>query len=244
MNRSYLQRAIMLVLGLGMGCTGGGSTNNTADTVTQTVGVMGAEITVSAAGNPTIAGTTLLIPAGALAQDTPITVTVGSEIAQSTSSESGAGPSVRFSPDGLVFAKPATLTLPFAAAKQPSGSSLAVDYSSVNGRGQYAGSALTIDRNAGTVSVDIAHFTDYEVVATTGDTTVCNKACIQGYHCANGNCVPDVTDGGTGHDGGPTDGGLRDGSSGLHDGSTSAHDGSSAPHDASGPHDGGAGDLP
>src|SRR5581483_5764129 len=104
---------------LGAGCWsigGGGQPAPGGGAITQTVGPMGAAITISAQGDPALAGTTLVIPAGALAQPTTISVSRGDE--QASLGEIALGPSVRFAPDGLRFAKPATLILPWHPQSQ------------------------------------------------------------------------------------------------------------------------------
>jgi hypothetical protein len=189
-------RTALLPLAIGVGC-GGGGTGIPANGITQTVGSAGAAITITAAGDPDIAGTTLIIPANALAADTVITVSKGSD--EAAAGEASLGPSVRFTPDGLVFKVPATLTLPWKPAMQPQGSALAVAVMSAGMRSELVGAAITVDAKGGSVTTDIAHFTDYQVVAAPGKSGCKADAdCAGGQVCVANQCQAKSTDGGTG----------------------------------------------
>src|SRR4051812_8527242 len=69
----------------------------------------GATIEVSAADNPTLAGTKLEIPAGALASDTTITVALAAT--SLVASEDSAGPVTVWGPNGLKFSTPVRMTV-------------------------------------------------------------------------------------------------------------------------------------
>jgi Ca2+-binding RTX toxin-like protein len=66
-----------------------------------------------------IAGTTLIVPAGALAMDTEIVVQTASTLA--TATVLGVGPAVDFGPNGTTFSSPATVTIPFTPSSIPVG---------------------------------------------------------------------------------------------------------------------------
>lgn len=228
----------LVALALGVGCSSGGSGFPAAAGITQTVGASGAAITITAAGNPDIAGTTLVIPPNALAADTVITISKG-PADETISGETAVGPSVRFAPDGLVFKVPATLILPYRSASVPAANGLAVAVISGGARSELSGAALTVDKAAGTVSCDIAHFTDYQVVAAPGNVQhqdggsgcKADQDCPGGSICVAGTCHLKAVDGG-GTDGSHGDGGISDG--GGH--------GDGGPRDG-GPYDGGITDL-
>jgi len=159
-----------------------------------------------------------LIPPNALSSTVTITIDRGADLAQAGQTSLGA--SARFTPDGLAFATPATLTLPFRPADQPNGTALAVVAESVEGRTILDGAQLTVDKEAGTVAVDVAHFTDYQVIAA-----------------SPGN----LPDGGNGGDGGSNngDGGGNNGDGGIDGGKDGGPDGGIDGGIDGGPIDGG-----
>jgi hypothetical protein len=211
--------AVACLVAAGMGCTtggGGGLGGPGGSGISQIVGPSGAEISISAAGDPTLAGTTLLIPAGALPAATLITVAVGAN--QAAIGETPLGPSVRFTPDGLQFAKPATLTLPYVPAEQPARTAIAVAVTTAGRKSESSGGMITVDATAGTVALDIMHFTDYQVLATPAGAGV--DGGVDGGHDGgvdggprDGGVDGGLRDGGV-IDGGPHDGGLFDGGGG------------------------------
>jgi len=82
------------------GCTFGGDARH-ADAVTTVIGSAGGKIAMAG-------GASLDIPAGALANDTAITIAQSS----ATSPAGALSPVYEFGPDGTTFSKPATVTLP------------------------------------------------------------------------------------------------------------------------------------
>jgi hypothetical protein len=145
------------------GCSNGGGAPHTCLPITQLVGAAGADLSISAACDAKLAGTSLLIPAGALTTTVSIGITRGEDL--SMNGLTSVGPSVRFTPDGLAFAMDATLTLPYQRSEQPMGTELAIAASSVQGRSILDGKSITVDPMSDTVTTPIAHFTDYQVVA-------------------------------------------------------------------------------
>jgi hypothetical protein len=170
--------------------------------VSQTVGALGGTVEVTPAANPQLSGTKISIPAGALARDATITVSVGDDLA--VAGEIAVGPSVRLLPDGLPFYKPAALTLPYSPSSVPPGASLAVDFRSATIRGQVFGAALAVDSASGTVTLNIVHFTDYQVVAT----AIPDGGTLDGGSSGDGGTPIDGGPGG--NDAGPPDGGATD----------------------------------
>jgi hypothetical protein len=87
----------------------------------QVVGPAGGTITVTAADDPALAGTSITVPAGALTQSILITIAPSTQaVAQSDSDP--AGPVVDFEPSGQKFAVAATITIPVTP---PAGATLA-----------------------------------------------------------------------------------------------------------------------
>ena len=163
MRPARLSAQLLFVAAVLWSCTGSGGLGIPSPSpISQVVGPAGAAIEVTAQGDPVLAGTTLLIPRGALERDTVITVSHGAE--QAGPDETALGPSVRFSPDGLAFAKPATLGLPFRPASLPDGSEVVVALTSASQKTEVDGAALTVDPRAATVATDIVHFTDYQAL--------------------------------------------------------------------------------
>jgi hypothetical protein len=133
----------------------------------------GGTITVSASDSPTLAGMTVVIPPGALAADTRITVGYGGGTAAEWStmpsptaslvppSVQAAGPVVYLGPDGTAFGIPATVTLPFALPAGGPQNQLAV-YAR-----ESAGQTYTVQNNAltmsgGFVTFNVNGFTQFQ----------------------------------------------------------------------------------
>ncbi len=73
----------------------------------------GGTITVGQADDPVLAGTSIVIPAGALPADTTVTIAEGATRVAPAGAQT-AGPVATFGPDGTKFSTPATITLPYA----------------------------------------------------------------------------------------------------------------------------------
>jgi hypothetical protein len=112
---------------------------------------------ISAADGGTVTapdGTSLVIPAGALAADADITLGVGA-------AGNGAKSSVyTFGPDGLQFTKPATLSIKTAGLTPPAGQALALAVLDGTTWTPLAGSTVAGDA----VSAPILHFSQYALV--------------------------------------------------------------------------------
>jgi uncharacterized delta-60 repeat protein len=99
------------------GCGGGGSINPPS---ALKIGPAGGTVTESS-------GAKVVIPAGALTQDTPIAVTQTSAGApQLPAGVTAFGPIYAFTPHGTSFAVPVTITVPFDPASVPKGTTLAL----------------------------------------------------------------------------------------------------------------------
>jgi hypothetical protein len=99
---------------------------------------------------------TLTIPAGALATDTEITLKVVPKYAEALVAVG------RFGPDGLVFAKPATLAIKAASTLVPAGHTLVIGLDEDGTFTPVQGSTSQYD----VVSAPIEHFSSYSVMAT------------------------------------------------------------------------------
>jgi len=110
---------------------------------------------IGSAGGTVVSGdgqATLTVPAGALTTETTITMTpIRNE------SPAGAVGAWRFEPDGLVFAKPATLRLSGLSAGEQSRLALATQ--AADGHWQSAGEAETVGSD--TLAVPVPHFSDW-----------------------------------------------------------------------------------
>lgn len=173
-NTKIMQGSILLVgilVTLLTGCGGGGgSTPPPVRTLTvptpTAVGVasgVAASATIGDAGGSVVSADgkmTVNIPAGALANDTLITIQPITNKAHG-----GMGLAYRLTPDGQTFTQP--VELKFAYSDQDLGGSdpeiLGAAYQTAEGFWQWFGTP-TIDKDAKTVSVDTTHFTDETVV--------------------------------------------------------------------------------
>src|SRR5439155_25860808 len=133
-------RFLVLVLAAGAGCSNGG--HALCLPLSQVVGKAGAEIMITKGCDQSLAGTTLLVPPDALATNVTVTVAHGMDLA--TMGTVSVGPSVRFTPDGLAFAQPATLTLPWRPADQPGRTVLALAMESGQGRSTLSGAQISV----------------------------------------------------------------------------------------------------
>jgi len=128
-------------------------------------------------GSLVVGGAKLTIPAGALATAQTITMAVASDA--TPAGYEAYSPLFRFGPEGLTFAKPVTVSIPFTP---PAGSAKIAVYWSRSGSSGYDPLAATI---AGSVAtVDVTHFSE-GFVAKGADSDSCpapQKRC-------SGSCV-------------------------------------------------------
>jgi hypothetical protein len=141
---------VAIVGGLLVACSDGGS-HSTSD-----AGSPGATLIGAAHGGIVTSGDiTLTIPAGALATDTEITLKVVPKYSEALV---GVG---QFGPDGLVFAKPATLAIKAASTLAAAGDTLVIGLDDGGTFTPVQGSTSQND----VVSAPIEHFTSYSVMA-------------------------------------------------------------------------------
>jgi hypothetical protein len=143
-----MKRALLIVC-----CVAGCKSPST--TFQNTIGPAGGSVTTSD-------GTSVVIPVGAVAQDTVITISP-SVFLPAIPTVTLIGPAYDFGPAGLVFAKPVSVTLPFDPARIPTGTTNppAVFESTL-------GSASTFEAHGGqsvdsthVAALDITHFSTF-----------------------------------------------------------------------------------
>jgi len=147
--------------GGGTGGGSGGAAGGGGDPAGPPVTAVGAALgqatsaRIGPAGGTVVSGdgqATLTVPAGALSADTTITMTpIRNE------SPAGAVGAWRFEPDGLVFAKPATLRLRGLSTDEQARLALATQ--AADGHWQVAGGALA--EGGDTLAVPVPHFSDW-----------------------------------------------------------------------------------
>lgn len=147
---------VAIVGGLLVGCGDGGS-HSARDAGSPEATLIGAQGGIVAAGD-----ITLTIPAGALATDTEITLKVVPKYAEALVAVG------QFGPDGLVFAKPATLAIKAASTLAPADHTLVIGLDEGGTFTPVDGSTSQND----VVSAPIEHFTNYSVMAYDEQPTV------------------------------------------------------------------------
>ncbi len=116
----FLFTATMVLLNSCGGGGGGGSTSNSPTNSSSSsggsvIGTQGGTVTVSSPSSP-IAGTKVVIPAGALSSDVTITISAVTNPPAFSSTTSNTIPNnkvVNFGPDGTQFSQPVSITLPY-----------------------------------------------------------------------------------------------------------------------------------
>ena len=146
----------------------------------------GLTISVAANESPELAGTALQIPAGALAENTTITLEIGSTPLMEADAKS-AGTVAIWGPAGTKFAAPVELTMPFTLAEGESIEDLFIQVREEDGaRFTVEHSALTIDAANKLVRFSINGFTGFQ--PGTGVACSPNQPCAMGQACSNGQC--------------------------------------------------------
>lgn len=145
----------------------------------------GAAISVSPQESEALAGAALVIPPGALAQNTTITVKVGLEdLVQGA--DAPVGPAAVWGPAGTRFATEAEMTLPFALSSGALAEDLYVQVQERDGsRTEIPNDKLTIDSASGLLRFKVSGFTGFQSGARGCSS---NSACRAGKVCVNGRC--------------------------------------------------------
>lgn len=116
-----------------------------------------------AGGTVSLGGARIVIPQGALAASTIITLSARPTPSQAELGAAPMGPGIRATPDGLTFLKPVEVHLPYVASMLPPG----VSASSVHvrmapqGTNDFAALSSEVDEVTSTVVARTTHFTDF-----------------------------------------------------------------------------------
>ncbi len=145
--------------------------------IAQVVGGEGANIVVppeAESGPGDISGTGLFVPAGALLEPVALVVATAPLIPSPPGGLQGAGPTVFFGPEGIEFAQPVTITLPFdIAAALGNADALQVYTRDAAGNVTLVDpTTYTVDLDAGTCSFPVSHFSSFRVFVTPPPLTV------------------------------------------------------------------------
>jgi hypothetical protein len=148
-----------------------------------------AVVTVSASDSPSLAGTKLEIPAGALAADTTLTLETAPSL---VATADNAGPVAVWGPSGLTFSTPARLTMPYLLPAGKTTGQLGILVQEANGSThRIPASSLTIDTAAGLVSFSISGFTSFQ--PSTSSACSADADCATGEACVAGACQVSCT---------------------------------------------------
>lgn len=120
----------------------------------------GGELAVTAQDYAPFAGVKVQFPAGALAQDTKITVDIGAASLMDEDATS-VGPVVELGPSGTTFSTPVTITLPVSSAFEADLARVYVKHGDGT-REVIVPASITYDAEAGTMVFSVSHFTTYE----------------------------------------------------------------------------------
>ena len=198
-RRSYalcLCRAVVLAAAVfGLGCADEVATSQ--EVVTSQVGPDGAMVALPGGGR-------LEIPAGALKEETTITIR---EIPQPDVFQfAPSGPFFRFEPDGLVFDEELTIELPF---ETPSEGPRPISVVWTDSSGQWTNLDSDVDTEAGTVTARVAHFSEGGLgtwatygVCKVKDDCPSVSTCRTGATCKEETCVYQIANVGTACDDG------------------------------------------
>jgi hypothetical protein len=126
------------------------------------IGPTGGKISIDAKNSSPLAGTSLVVPAGAISQPTAVAIQAGDELA--TSGVVALGPSVRIEPTALQLAVPAKLYLPYKPSAQPNNSYVWVAWR--NGNNTAVIGSVLVSPSLGLAQISITGFGEFEVVAS------------------------------------------------------------------------------
>lgn len=135
-----------------------------SDPVKKSIDGTGGKLTVGDGDSSALAGTSLLVPAGALATATVLGITCGRELA-SGADEQAAGPSARFLPLNQILLSTVTITLPYNPSRVADGERPKVAVLRGTQRDLLPDGEIQVDTTTKTVSFETAEFGDFEVIA-------------------------------------------------------------------------------
>lgn len=134
-----------------------------SDPVKKTIDETGGRLTVGDGEKSTLAGTSLLVPAGALTSSTVLGITCGSELAVG-SMEQALGPSARFLPLSQTLLSTVMITLPYNPSLIPESETPRVAALRGRTRDFVPDGGLIVDRATKTVSFQTAELGDFQVI--------------------------------------------------------------------------------
>lgn len=237
--RRDLGRLAALALGA-WGCSRSGDLGSRFIKSQRIVASQGGTVQVSKEESAELAGTRLVIPPGALAADTTVTLDLSAH-PLIPSAARGAGPTAEWGPAGTALSAPAELTLPYRLGLWQSAGDLFFAVEHPGGSAELRPPLLAVDPPASLATTSISELGRVEPGAARlcGSDAECpGMRCLAGEcdtpggeapapctgdgACAPGVCVQGVcvvaSDGGVNDagagDGGPGDGGLDDGGGG------------------------------
>ncbi len=155
----------------------------------QVSALTGGTVAVTAADDPALAGLKLLIPPGALAQDTVITVAEGNSLVLPDGALA-VGPVADLGPTDATFSRQVTIVMPFTLAAGQATDGLAIQGTDAEGNSVHVSNAdLTIDATAHTVAFTVGHLHRFAPLFASP-----TAQCPNGEHfcgcCGNGACQP------------------------------------------------------
>jgi len=133
------------------------------DPVKKTIDDTGGRLTVGDGAQSLLAGTSVLVPPGALATPTVLGITCGRELATG-SMEQAIGPSARFLPLSQILLSTVTITLPYNPSLIPETERPRVAVLRGTMRDFIPDGELIVDRATKTVTFDTAEFGDFQVI--------------------------------------------------------------------------------
>jgi Notch-like protein len=152
----------------------------------------GAIITVRSADSVALAGTSLEIPPWALLANT--TITVEPALQSLVTDGDSVSPTAVWGPSGLVFSRPATMTLPVSLSLADEVTDLEVVVEESDGT-VFSIPSLTLDRMRDRVTFKVSGFSAYQVRRRPGRCSA-TRSCPATQSCVSGTCRISQADGG------------------------------------------------
>ncbi len=146
----------------------------------------GGTLAASADAPALFAGARLEVPANALSEDTVLTMAPGGTNVL-TEDATSAGPAIAFGPAGTTFSTPARVVLPYHGGVAPELIRIYV-LEDDGTRTMILPEAITVDEDAGTLTFEVEHFTQFQGGAA--GNPCAGVMCPQGQSCQNGSCQP------------------------------------------------------
>jgi Cys-rich repeat protein len=176
-------------------CSGSAQPGDMASKYVKTVkvGPEGATIRVTESDDPTIAGTSLTIPAHALSESTTISIGVStvSVVSKAAAGSTSIGPVIDFEPSGTTFGVPATMTLPVVLPQGTSTAHVLVEAVEADGSAR----TISAEYAGGLATLEIGGFTSFGPIMSGSDSgAACSSDadCPTGESCNAGVCTAET----------------------------------------------------